>query len=185
MRAYPATFMGTLARDHPAALAAYRAQEAGAHPMRLIEAMSEGVVFTSAEHSFAADYAAALRPRLSKLEIARAIERAFSYHRRPYDFDFDFATDRSLVCSELVYKAYEPRAGVRGLRWSLVEVLGRQTLPPNAMIAQLDAEQGRPGQQLEMVWFLDGREKTRSADWSSAEVLRQSHRRPKWDVAQK
>ena len=38
---------------------------------------------------------AILRPR----ELARAIERAFGYHARPYDFDFDFYTDTSLVCS--------------------------------------------------------------------------------------
>jgi len=181
--AYGGPFTLALAKKHARAWDSYQALE-HEHPMRLIEAMSEGVVFTTAEHSFAADYAADLRPRLSKLEIARAIERAFGYAGRPYDFDFDFQTDRSLVCSELVYKAYEPRKGIKGLAFALERVVGRPTLPPNTMIAQFDREAGTPEQQLDFAWFLDGREKARRAEWAGVEVLRASHRRPKWDIVQ-
>ncbi|MBI5243045.1 MAG: hypothetical protein HY922_05075 [Elusimicrobia bacterium] len=85
------------------------------HAPRVMEAMSEGVSFTSLEHSLDADSAVALRPRLSKKEKARALLRAFGYAGRPYDFDFDFATDKALVCTELVYKSYEPGAGMNGL----------------------------------------------------------------------
>lgn len=181
--AYRGSFTRFLAKREARAWKRFTAGEHG-HPYRLIEAMSEGVVFTTIEHSFSADYAAALRPRLSKLEIARAIERAFGYAGRPYDFDFDFQTDRALVCSELVYKAYEPRKGVTGLRLTLDRVLGRPTLPPNTMIAQFDRELGQPGQQLDFVWFLDGREREKKSVWSTQEALRTSHRRPKWDIAQ-
>ena len=182
---YGGPFTAALRSRHPAAFAAYEQPDEQKHTKRIIEAVSEGVVFASAEHSLHADYAAALRPKLSKLEIAKAIERAFSYAGRPYDFDFDFYTDRALVCSELVYKAYEPREACKGVTLDLVKMVGRMTLPPNTMIAQFDREFGTPKQQLDFVWFLDGREKTRSAVWADAAALRASHRRPKWDIAQK
>jgi hypothetical protein len=150
----------------------------------VIEAVSEGVVFSSAEHSLAADYAAALRPRLPRLEIARAVERAFEYAGLPYDFDFDCYSERSVVCSELVYKAYEPRREARGLRLELSRLAGRMTLPPNDVVAQLDAASGTAAQQLDFVWFLDGRESSGAAVWGGEESFRATHRRPKWDIVQ-
>ncbi|HLP78405.1 MAG TPA: hypothetical protein VK327_15990, partial [Candidatus Paceibacterota bacterium] len=49
------------------------------HVARVLEAMSEGVCFTTLEHSAACDALAVLRPKLSKLDKARAILRAFHY----------------------------------------------------------------------------------------------------------
>ena len=150
-----------------------------------MEAMSEGVLFTTAEHSLAADYAAAIRPRISRLEVAKAIEKAFEYYGRPYDFDFDFYTDTSIVCSELVYKAYEPRAQAKGVSFPLEKIMGRMTLPPNTMVRQFDEQFGRDEQQTDFVWFLDGHETTGSAVWSDLNAFRDSWRRPKWDIAQR
>jgi uncharacterized protein YycO len=104
-----------LARTYPAAHARALAADGGAHPHAL-EAISEGVVFTTPEHAAGADHVAALRPRLSAVEKAAALLRAFGYAGRPYDFDFDFRTDAALVCFELVYKAYEAGPGRPGLR---------------------------------------------------------------------
>lgn len=162
----------------------YTGGDAAGHTHRVIEAVSEGVVFTSAEHSLDADYAACLRPRLGKVEVARAIERAFSYLGRPYDFDFDFFSDSSLVCSELVYKAYEPRDGARGLRLPLEQVVGRLTLPPTLIVRQFDQYRGSDKQQLDFVWFLDGKERLSRALWADEKTFRASWRRLKWDVAQ-
>lgn len=183
--AYRGGFTKHLAARFPAAWKALGAADEAGHPRVILEAVSEGVVLASAEHSLAADYAAALRPRTTRLEIARAIEKAFEYFGRPYDFDFDFVTDSALVCSELVYKAWEPRVGVRGLRFELEEILGRPTLPPNTMVAQFDRELGTPDQQLDLVWFLDGTEANQSARFADLPEFRGSHRRPKWDLAQK
>ena len=172
-----------LAKRFPRAWAQYTERDGDAE-RRVIEAVSEGVVFNSAEHSLAADYAAALRPRLSKVEVAYAIERAFEYAGAPYDFDFDCYSDTSLVCSELIYKAYEPRRQARGLRIELSRLAGRMTLPPNDLVAQLDASWGSPRQELDLVWFLDGREGTGRASWADEACFRSSHRRPKWDISQ-
>lgn len=184
-KAFDGNFIDYLKKHHSSAWEHYSSPNSDGHPNRVIEAVAEGVVFTSAEHSIAADYAAALRPRLSKLELARAVERAFSFHGRPYDFDFDFYTDQELVCSELVYKAYEPRKGVQGLKFDLVRTVGRMTLPPNTIVAGFDRQYDTESRQLDFVWFLDGREKEKLAEWGDVASFRSSHRRPKWDIVQK
>ena len=168
----------------PEAYAAWEAKDPDGHPHRVIEAVSEGVVFTSLEHSAGADYVAAMRPRLDAEARASAMGRAFSYHGRPYDFDFDFLTDAALVCTELVYKAYEPAEGRPGLKLALVEVLGRPTLPANEVVRLYDAQADGPGRQLDFVAFLDGREKERTALEADEAAFRASWRRPKWDLAQ-
>jgi hypothetical protein len=172
-------FEALLARTHPAAYARAIAVDHRA-PRRALEAISEGVAFTTLEHAAGADHVAALRPRLPAVEKAAALLRAFGYAGRPYDFDFDFRTDAALVCSELVYKAYEPGPGRQGLLLPLVDVLGRPVLPPNEIVRLFDAEYGTPGAQLELVRFLDGRPGAGPAVERDGKALRQSWRRPKW-----
>ncbi len=172
-------FEALLARTHPAAHARALAAD-GAAPRRALEALSEGVVFTTLEHAAGADHVAALRPRLPVVEKAAAILRAFGYAGRPYDFNFDFRTDAALVCSELIYKAYEPGPGRQGLRLPLVDVLGRPVLPPSEIARLFDAEFGTPAAQLELVRFLDGREATGVAVDGDVKAFRRSWQRPKW-----
>ena len=144
---------------------------------QVIEAMSEGVVFTTNEHSLSADSLAVLRPRVTKEQKAIAIERAFHYAGRPYDFDFDFDTDASLVCSELVYRAYES-----ALHFPLVTVLARQTLPPNIIAKQFDATYATRDQQFDLVAFLDGNERAGIARNATVQTFRSSWHRPKWHI---
>lgn len=174
-----------LQEKHPKAWAAFNTPDHDGNPRRILEAISEGVVFNAAEESIRADYVAAMRPKLSKLDKARAIERAFSYAGRPYDFDFDFFTDTALVCSELVFKAYEPREGTKGLALVLEKMVGRMTMGPNSMVRTFDSQRGGPAEQLDFVWFLNGSESTRSAAFSTEDEFRASWKRPKWDVVQK
>jgi len=152
------------------------------HVVRVIEAISEGVSFTTLEHSADCDSLAALRPRLSKAARAQALLRAFNYAGRPYDFNFDFATDAELVCTELVYKSYEPATGFQGLIFPLVEMLGRKVTPANEIAKQFDVLEGTAGQQFDLIVFLDGRERDRSAKESSEAEFRKSWQRPKWHV---
>jgi hypothetical protein len=172
-------FEALLTRTHPAAYARAIAVDHRA-PRRVLEAISEGVAFTTLEHAAGADHVAALRPRLPAVEKAAALLRAFGYAGRPYDFDFDFRTDAALVCSELVYKAYEPGPDRQGLHLPLVEVLGRPVLPPNEVVRVFDREFGTPTAQLELVRFLDGRQAAGPVVARDGEAFRQSWRRPKW-----
>lgn len=157
----------------------------GHSPIRVIEAISEGVSFTAAEHAFGVDYLAAMRPRASRIDRARAVERAFGYQGRPYDFNFDFYSDTALVCTELVFKSYQPGEGMRGLRLELVDVAGRRTLPANELVKTFDREFGRPAQQLDFVFFIDAKEKERRAEDADVAALRKSWQRFQWDIVQR
>lgn len=68
-------------------------RDAIGHQHAIIEAVSEGVVFSTVEHSIGeADSAAILRPKLTPLQKAEVIARAFSHTGKPCDFDF-FSAD--------------------------------------------------------------------------------------------
>jgi len=152
------------------------------HPTRIIEAMSEGVLFTSIEHSAACDTLAALRPRLPKLEKARAILMAFHLSGRPYDFNFDFLSDATIVCTELVYKSYEPRDGFKGMNFPLIDIGGRKVTPANLMAKQYAEQAGTEKQQSDLVVFYDGDEKSQKSVKSTEDEFKKSWTRPKWHV---
>jgi len=126
-----------------------------------------------------------MRPRLSRLDIAKAIDEAFYYLGRPYDFNFDFLTDSTIVCSELIYKVYMRGQHKNGLNMKLTDIAGRKVVPPNNIVKKFDREFGTPDQELDFVYFLDGSEKNKKADVKGLAEFRNSHKRPKWDVAQK
>ncbi len=185
VRAKFGSFSEHLARSRPAAWHALGQRDAEGHPNVVVEAVSEGVTATSLQHSCGADYVAALRPKLDTLTLAHAVDRALSYFGRPYDFDFDFATDDEVVCSELVVKAFESGdGGTPKLAVPFVTVAGRRAVPPTEIVRLFAAEMGKPEAQLEFVYFLDGREKSKDAVVADAQALIASASRPKWDVAQ-
>lgn len=144
---------------------------------RVIEAISEGVSLTTLEHSAAADSFAVLRPRATKRDRAVAIARAFGYVGRPYDFNFDFHTDAALVCSEVLYKAYEG-----SVTFPLATTMNRLNTPPNDIVRVFDQTYGTPAQQFDFVLFLDGQERTQVAVAADVEAFRASWKRPKWHI---
>lgn len=155
------------------------------HPHRIIEAVGEGVKFSSLPEGTLADYVGVMRPGLSKLDIAKAIDEAFSYLGRPYDFNFDFLTDSTIVCSELIYKIYQHGDDKRGLDLKVREIAGRKAMPANDIVEKFDREYDTPGQELDFVYFLDGNEKDQKAAAKELSDFRLSHERLKWDIAQK
>ena len=171
-----------LERAFPAARAATLLPPERGHIQRVLEAISEGVVFTTMEHSAAADSVVVLRPRLGKVSLASALVRAWGYAGRPYDFEFNFQTDSALVCTEVIYKAFEHSQEAPGLHLALEEILGRTAIPANSIARQFDAEFGTPSAQLDLVAFLDGQEKSGVAVEAGVDEFRNSWRRPKWHV---
>ena len=155
----PAGLTGSLQKNQPDAWAKYVAAAEDGQPHRILEAVSEGVKFSSLHEAAQGDYVGVMRPRLSKLDKARAIAKSFGNVGKPYDFDFDFETQDQLVCSEVVYQAYLPDKGVQtGLLLPLTQVMGRATLPPNDIVRTFDQQFGTESQQFDFVAFLDGRE---------------------------
>lgn len=147
-------------------------------PPRVVEATSDGVVLSSLDHALAKDYVVVLRPRVPEADVASALLRAAPHLGRPYDFDFDFSTDDRLVCTELVWRAWDPvlRFGLQvdaAIPPSppvpgLVRVLGRLTMPAQEVARfavhmadhpAADPVTGYPGKLLEVVAFCepDGR----------------------------
>jgi hypothetical protein len=169
---------------YPEAWASLARHDHQGHEYCVIEAVSEGVSSTSLEHSCAADYVAVLRPRVTPLVKARAVERALAYWGRPYDFNFDFATDDQVVCSELVVKAYESDRDAPGLAMPYVELVGRRAVPPTELARLYRDQQGKADPQLEFVYFLEGREADKKAVVADAAAFAKTCERPKWDIVQ-
>jgi hypothetical protein len=140
--------------DEPAIRDRLDALLKGAHdgqPITVIESVSEGVIFNSLTHSMHADYVAVLRPRkLADQDRAKAIARAFAHVGKPYDFEFDFSSADKLVCTELVYRSYD---GL--IKFDLVPIMGRSTLPALEIARKFSNERERPDRELDFVLFLD------------------------------
>jgi hypothetical protein len=175
-------FESLLIKRSPAAQKSNHKKDESGHALQILEAVSEGVVFSSINHSANADSVAVLRPNLSRLEIAMALLKAFTYYGRPYDFDFDFRTDKALVCTEVVYKAYSPDPGQKGLILPLTTVVGRPVLTPNNLIRYFDETYDKKDRPFDFVIFLDGNIKTGRAKEGDVKSLRNSWKRPKWHI---
>ena len=178
-------FIDFMSKKYPEQMKHYRREAHDGLPYQIIEAVSEGVKFSSLQEGTSADYIGVLRPNLSKLDIAKAIDEAFSFLGKPYDFNFDFLTDSSIVCSELIYKAYKNGQDKKGLALSIRDIAGRQAMPANDIVDKFDREYDKPGRELEFVYFLDGIEKDKKAVFAGLSGLRASHSRMKWDIVQK
>ncbi len=153
-------------------LANFSERDASGHAYAIIEAVSEGVVFSTVEHSIGeADSLAVLRPKLTPLQKREVIARAFSHVGKPYDFDFDFFSADKLVCTELVYRS------LNGLvDFPLVEIVGRKTLPAVEIVKYWISPEGGP--LLEFVAYLDGDEHTGECEWAGPGELAASVNRP-------
>jgi len=92
---------------------------------RVLEARKDGVLFRPIEDTLAVDAVAVLRPQLAAADISGAIANAVRHEGKLYNFDFDFFTDDRLVCTEVVYRAYE---GVGDIEFKLRDRGGRPTL---------------------------------------------------------
>jgi hypothetical protein len=120
----------------------------------VLEAISRGVRINPLAYSLQADHVAVLRPRLPPEEVAAALREAFGHVGKAYDFEFDFNVSSRLVCTGLVWRAYDGRGAIR---FSLVKRLGRYTLTGDDVAAQFlqAVEAGTPGFDLVALWLQD------------------------------
>ena len=78
-----------------------------------------------------------LRPSLEPEHIGQAIAQGFLHEGKPYDFDFDFSCSHRMVCTEVVYRAYD---GVGGVKFELPRHLGRYALAAGDLLRMALAE---------------------------------------------
>jgi hypothetical protein len=110
----------------------------GQHPC-VLEAMKDGVRIRSVNSALNSDSIVLIRPRLERSQIARAISHALMHEGKPYDFDFDFCYSHRLVCTEVVYRAYE---GVAGVQFDLRRHVGRFALAAGDLLRMALAGRG-------------------------------------------
>jgi hypothetical protein len=94
------------------------------HPC-VVEAQKDGVRIRSVNSPLASDSVVIVRPLLERTHIAAAIAQALMHEGKPYDFDFDFSRSHRLVCTGVIYRAYE---GVGGVEFVLHRLVGRFAL---------------------------------------------------------
>jgi hypothetical protein len=99
--------------------------------VRTLEALKDGVRLRPLDQTLGVDAFVLLRPRLSEDAIARGIERALQHEGKPYNFDFDFFRSDRLVCTEVIYRAFD---GIDGLEIPLTERAGRPALSAEDLI---------------------------------------------------
>ncbi|MDJ0909152.1 MAG: YiiX/YebB-like N1pC/P60 family cysteine hydrolase [Woeseiaceae bacterium] len=89
-----------------------------------LEALKDGVRLRPLSETLSVDSFVVLRPAAQPATIRQAIERAVVHEGKQYNFDFDFFTSDRMVCTEVVYRAYD---GIGDLRFPLQERGGRKT----------------------------------------------------------
>jgi Permuted papain-like amidase enzyme, YaeF/YiiX, C92 family len=94
------------------------------HPC-VLEAIKDGVRIRSVNSAMNSDSIVVIRPLMESADIARAISHGLMHEGKPYDFDFDFCYSHRLVCTEVVYRAYE---GIAGVQFDLRRHVGRFAL---------------------------------------------------------
>jgi hypothetical protein len=100
------------------------------HPC-VLEAMKDGVKIRSINSALNSDSVVIIRPLLPPNDIACALTQAMMHEGKPYDFDFNFCASHRLVCTEVVYRAYE---GVAGVQFDLRRHVGRFALAANDLL---------------------------------------------------
>lgn len=91
----------------------------------VLEAKKDGVLLRPLRETLAVDAFAVIRPNLASENVRLAIERALLHEGKKYNFDFDFFNSDRVVCTELVYRAYD---GLEHVKFPLCERAGRKTL---------------------------------------------------------
>jgi 1-acyl-sn-glycerol-3-phosphate acyltransferase len=144
------------------------------HVRVVLEAVPRGVRMNTLEHCLGiADSAAVLRPKVSSAALHEAIAEAFSHLNKPYDFEFDFFSADKLVCTELVYRCYDG-----AVKLDLVNVMGRQTLPPTELVRTYVTGKQSGQAPFDFVCFLDGIEAEGVARFCDEEAFSGTVNRP-------
>jgi hypothetical protein len=126
----------------------------------MIEAVAEGVIFNNLSRIMDThiNRMLVLRPQLTAEERVDFLIEVFSYLGEEYDFRFDFADSTSQVCTEVIYRAMQGKAGID---FALKVRAGHETLSaddialyfldehPEAFELVLYAEEGPDGKNHE------------------------------------
>jgi len=168
-----------LRKKYPEVITKLNKKDSNGFSYAVIEVKKPGVILNSVEESLHADYIAVLRPQISKQEKFEAITKAFSYYQKSYDYDFDFTTDSTLVCSELVFKAYQD---ISKLKLKAKISNGRQMFLPNDFAKKYAQEYGEKKSQLKLVIFWSGDSKNNTVYKKGEQDFCETWEKRSWDM---
>jgi hypothetical protein len=107
--------------------------------IRTLEAQKDGVLFRPLAETLDVDEFVILRSSLDKTQIAKALARAAQHEGKGYNFDFDFFSSDQLVCTEVVFRAYD---GLGDLGFELIERAGRLSLSAEDLLDMAVQQRG-------------------------------------------
>lgn len=111
-------------------------------PNCVLEAQKDGVRFRPLAETLSVDAFVVIRPNFATPEKKRALLRALEHAGKRYNFDFDFFRSDQLVCTEVIYRAYD---GIHGFEIPLQERIGRKTLSAEDLLdLTLDTDWAEP-----------------------------------------
>jgi len=161
-------------------MADFQGQDEMGDDFAVLEAIGEGVIFTSFEQSVGeADAVVVLRPNLSEEDLREALARALSHRGKEYDFDFDFETTDRLVCTELIFRAYDGLLEIPPMRL----IMGRPRISATDYVRMWADTRAAGNAQLDLVHFLDFDEANLVAVEGDAETLTETIGRSRFTFA--
>lgn len=108
----------------------------------VLEALKDGVHFRPLHETLQVDAFAVVRPNLNAAQVKTGIENVAIHAGKLYNFNFDFFSSDRLVCTEVVYRAFD---GLGDFQLPLKERAGRPTLSANDLMdAALDGSSLTP-----------------------------------------
>jgi hypothetical protein len=103
------------------------------HKANLVEAVAEGVTFSSFDDIAGShvNRLLVLRPKLTHEERLKQLKTVFLFLGNTYDFHFDFADGSSQCCTELIYRSLH---GLGNIEFHLKNRMGSQTLTADDIV---------------------------------------------------
>ena len=129
------------------------------------------------------DYLWVSRTNFTKEKIQRSIKKALLLQWTPYDFLFNYYSDKNLVCSELILKSYSKDTKEdTSIEIELQEIWFWVTFPPHNFMKILLKEQKKQYPNIVPVFFIDSEEKTWRNFISTTEKFLQTIHRPRFSI---
>ena len=107
--------------------------------INVLEAKKDGVLFRPLTETLAVDEFVILRPQLSTESLVTALTRVCQHEGKGYNFDFDFFRSDQLVCTEVIYRAFD---GLENIEFKLKERAGRFSLSAEDILDTAIQNQG-------------------------------------------
>jgi len=142
--------------------------------INVLEAKKDGVLFRPLSETLAVDEFVILRPQLSKESLSTALSRVCQHEGKGYNFDFDFFRSDQLVCTEVVYRAFDglDAIGIDKVEFKLIERAGRFSLSAEDI---LDAAMIEKGLKVVAAFGFKGCEKELISGDTSKQLVRDSY----------